>query len=296
MHKEEIENEEMDETLDVDLATELLRAELPYSVEEDDGKEGNTQLSPVPTNVARELEDYASFRSASFHRARAGAAVETTTVGSDIATALRFLRYLQDHEGQSVPTVKLFASPQVGAWAQRYLEWLRTLGLMASSLAVYTNGIINMTGYALTLVSSPDACPIDELLNLRRQAESIAKQDRLFAPKSKTWLSWEAAQEARVKCFNAYHAARGQAKTALLRDCLVMAFHTLQPVCALVQTHTTAINTTHNSHAHCSLHTAPPHHTHSRTESVSSDAFASEWEAPSTKRRGRLPTLSTSPS
>ena len=34
----------MDETLDVDLATELLRAELPYSVEEDDGKEERIQL------------------------------------------------------------------------------------------------------------------------------------------------------------------------------------------------------------------------------------------------------------
>lgn len=266
--QEEIENEEIDETLDMDLASELLHAELPYAAADaDEAKEGNTQLSPVPASVVRELEDYASYRSAAFHRSRQGAAVETTTVGSDSvrrppllllhksertpplplmrqhpprpalcglalgaqATALRFLRYLKEHEGEAVPSVRLFASPQIGAWVQRYLERLRGLGLMASTLAVYTNGIISMAGYALTLVDDAEACPVVELLNLRRQAESIAKQERLFAPKSKHWLSWEAAQEARVKCFSAYHAARGQAKTALLRDSLVMAFHTLQP-------------------------------------------------------------------
>ena len=82
--QEEIENEEIDETLDMDLASELLHAELPYAAADaDEAKEGNTQLSPVPASVVRELEDYASYRSAAFHRSRQGAAVETTTVGSD---------------------------------------------------------------------------------------------------------------------------------------------------------------------------------------------------------------------
>ena len=42
-----------------------------------------------------------------------------------------------------------------------------------SSLA---QGIISMTSYALTLVANPDACPVEQLVSLRRQAESIAKQ------------------------------------------------------------------------------------------------------------------------
>ena len=32
------------------------------------------------------------------------------------------------------------------------------------------------------------------------QAESIAKQERLFETKSKNWLSWEDAQKARQRC------------------------------------------------------------------------------------------------
>ena len=55
-------------------------------------------------------------------------------------------------------------------------------------------------------------------------------QERLYAPKSTTWISWEACQEARQKCFAAYHAANDNEKKPLLRDALVLAFFTLQPV------------------------------------------------------------------
>ena len=64
---------------------------------------------------------------------------------------------------------------------------------------------------------------------LRRQAESISKNERLFETRSKTWISWEAANEARVKCIEKYNACTDRMqKLALLRDCLIMAFHTLQ--------------------------------------------------------------------
>ena len=63
------------------------------------------------------------------------------------------------------------------------------------------------------------------------QAESIAKQERLFETKSKNWLSWEDAQKARVRCVEKYNKATERAqKQSLLRDCLILAFHTLQPV------------------------------------------------------------------
>ena len=43
--------------------------------------------------------------------------------------------------------------------------------------------------------------------------------------------SWEDAQRARVACIEKYQAAKGnEQKRALLKDVLVMAFHTLQPV------------------------------------------------------------------
>jgi len=95
---------------------------------------------------------------------------------------------------------------------------------------VYTNGVIAVCGYALTLVEQPDACPTEQLINLRRQAESIAKQERLFETKSKNWLSWEDAQKARQSAVEKYNKATNRAQTqSLLRDCLILAFHTLQP-------------------------------------------------------------------
>ena len=43
--------------------------------------------------------------------------------------------------------------------------------------------------------------------------------------------SWEEAQRARVACIDKYRSAKGQEqKKGLLRDVLVLAFHTLQPV------------------------------------------------------------------
>ena len=133
---------------------------------------------------------------------REGAAVVTTTVESDKANCLRFLGFLKSHCEQSAPSVTLLAHARVGEWVQRWLEWLRTEhSLKSSTLAVYTNAIISVSAFALTLVDAPEACPTSELLNLRRQAESLSKIEKLFAPKSPNWLSWEDAQRAREAGF-----------------------------------------------------------------------------------------------
>lgn len=66
--------------------------------------------------------------------------------------------------------------------------------------------------------------------NLRRQCESLAKQERLFAPRPANWLSWEDANRARVAAVEKLNACTNSAeRPKLLRDCLVLAFHTLQP-------------------------------------------------------------------
>ena len=108
---------------------------------------------------------------------------------------------------------------------------LRTLGCKASTVSVYVNGVISVSSFALSLVAEPELCPTHELLALRKQAESISKQERLFEAKHPNWLSWEDAQKARVACVEKYNAATSaEQKKALLRDCLILAFHTLQPV------------------------------------------------------------------
>ena len=191
----------------------------------------------MPALVAKELDDYTSFRTAEFNARRTSAQVVSTTVESDKSTALRLLNYLNNKEGQNNPSVKLFAHASMGDWVERYLQWLKgDLGLKSSTLAVYCNSIISVATYALTLVSEKarDGVQLEPLLNLRRQAESLSKHEKLFEVKSKNWLSWETAQEARVRAFEKYAQAKKDGaplfeRSQLLRDCLILAFHTLQP-------------------------------------------------------------------
>ena len=165
-----------DELGEWDLAHELLTAELPYGVDpEDEAKAANTQLSPVPAAVTKELEHFVAYRREEFNAHRTGPVVETTTVSGDQATALRFLKYLKEKEGQEQVSLKLFAHAQVGTWTQRYMTWLRgELGLKSSTIAVYCNAILTVATYALTLVPAAerDACELQQLVNLRAQAET----------------------------------------------------------------------------------------------------------------------------
>ena len=57
---------------------------------------------------------------------------------------------------------------------------LRALGLKGSTISVYLNSVISLSSYALTLVSDPALCPTEQLLTLRKQAESVSKQEKLF--------------------------------------------------------------------------------------------------------------------
>ena len=159
-------------------ATELLLTPLPHADSaEDAAKCQNMQLAPVPPAVEAELRAYKAFRQSDFNRFREGAPVVSVTVDSDAANALRWLGFVKTQYGAAfgAPSLKLFAHERVGEWTQAWLEKLRALGLKASTLAVYTNGVIAVCGYALTLVDQPDACPTEQLINLRRAPPPRAK-------------------------------------------------------------------------------------------------------------------------
>ena len=227
---QQLEEDEDIEKLELDLGSELLLTELPYKASEQcEAKVANLALSPVPPILETEFKQYESFRNAPFNRFRTGASVVSTTIESDRSNALRWLGYVTTQFGQA-PTVKLFASPRVAEWTEHWMTHLRSLGLKASTLAVYCNGVISVSSFALTLVEEPDSCPVDQLCNLRRQAESLAKGDRLFETVSKNWISWLDAQKARQEAVKLFYAETNKyMKGILLRECMLLAFLTLQP-------------------------------------------------------------------
>jgi hypothetical protein len=214
---------------EIDLATELLLTPLPHAESKEEvAKCQNMALSPVPKALDDEFKAFEQYRGAEFCRHRASSQVVSTTIEGDRSNALRWLGFVC-REYEQRPTLKLFASARVSEWTEAWVTKLRELGLKASTLSVYINGVLSMAHYAVTLVEHPQLCPAEELVNLRRQAESISKNERLFETRSKTWISWEAANEGRVKCIEKYNACTDRMqKQALLRDCLIMAFHTLQ--------------------------------------------------------------------
>ena len=227
-------DEACDEMADVDLAFEMLTAPLPYdAAPEDASKTSNMALAPVPAAVEQQLAQYAAYRQQPFnrHRSTGAAAVEDTTVESDRANALRWLGYLKAEHGQP-PSLKLFGHERVGEWTEAWILKLRGLGLKGSTIAVYVNGVLSVSAFACAALVGEEGelCPTHELLTLRKQAEAISKQERLFEAKHPAWLSWEDAQKARQACVAKLNAAtERRAKQALLKDALVLAFHTLQP-------------------------------------------------------------------
>jgi hypothetical protein len=256
-------DEQCDEQADVDLAVELLTTPPPYAASAEDAqKTSNMQLAPVPPAVEQQLKQYAAYRQQPFNRHRqSGGAVEASTVESDRANALRWLGYVKATHGQP-PSLKLFAHERVGAWTEAWVLKLRALGCKASTVSVYVNGVISVSSFALSLVAEPELCPTHELLTLRKQAESISKQERLFEAKHPNWLSWEDAQKARVACVEKYNAATStEHKKALMRDGLILAFHTLQPVKRAMRTRCTHAA----AHAAAADVCCAPASTHSRT-------------------------------
>jgi hypothetical protein len=188
--RDQLIEDEDTEQVAIDFALELLLTESPWVEQETEtAKCQNMALQPVPRLVQDEFKGFEEFRNSPFNRFRAGAQVVSTTIDSDCANALRWLGFVKAQYSLE-PTVKLFGSERVAEFTQAWMEKLRSLGLKSSTLAVYCNGVISISQYALTIVEDASVCPVEQLVHLRRQAESLAKVERLYQNKSENWIDW----------------------------------------------------------------------------------------------------------
>ena len=215
----------------MDLATEILLSSGAVYVEEaaDRALTANLQLNPVPPSLQKQLDGLETFRSAPFNRHRSsGGMVVDTTILHDQQNTLRFLAFCVQQKDQP-PDLRILAAPNVGELCEAYLTWLKDKGLKASSLANYTNSIISVSSYAMTLEDvEPELTPSEQLINLRRQCEQKTKTEKLFQVRDKNWLDWMDAQKARIKAWAAYEAAPASQKLAVLKQAVIISFHTLQ--------------------------------------------------------------------
>ena len=115
----------------------------------DELKVRNVQLSPVPAELASQLEAFLAHRTSVFAARRQGAAVVDLSCESDKASLLRFYGWLvttdRVPEGAS-PLLELLGHEDLGDHAQAYAEWLREEhSLRYSTIANYLNGLVSVT-------------------------------------------------------------------------------------------------------------------------------------------------------
>ena len=229
------------EAEDQSFAQELTSMAAFASTPADDAKLRNVQLSPVPTNLARQLDSFLAHRTSVFAARRQGAAVVDSSCESDKASLLRFFGWLKTTdrvpEGGEL-SLDLLGHEELGDLAQAYVQWLRDEHeLRYSSIANYLNGLVSVTTYVYSNLDPPeetlsmDPTPLTMLINLRAQAEKASRQESMFDKRVGGWLEWDDVQKCRIKAVNAAaeHIGDHSTRRTLLREATAISLLSLIP-------------------------------------------------------------------
>ena len=196
---------------EITLMHELVADFEPYAeVEADNAKV--TALHPISARLAKQLQEYRSFRTATLNRLRTGTKVVDITFEHEkqvrslrcpgeglvssldrlhcAQTLLRFLGWCKTVHGITDPTMAVLQSAEVGKTVEAYAQWLEGRQLAFSSITNYLSGLINAAQYACCeLEFVPD---LSQLGNLRSQCEKMSKEQQLYKRKSPNWCALRA--------------------------------------------------------------------------------------------------------
>ena len=184
----------------------------------------------------------AVYRTATFAARRAGGRVESISAEGDKTALLRFFGYLTNTN--RVPGGVLLYMPfmiraDLGDLVQEYASWLQnTQKCKFSTIANYVNGLVSITTYCYANLAPDDALlqmepnPLQQLINLRAQAEKASKTQSMYDRRIGGWLTWEDVQKARVKSFDKLDEvewASADEQLFALRDCAALSLLSLIP-------------------------------------------------------------------
>ena len=100
---------------------------------------------------------------------------------------LRFFGYLHTICEVREPTMKrVFCDQGVGVIVEKYAQWLEAKQLKWSSIANYLAALVSAATFATVEMETPP--PLDQLANLRRQAEKMAREETLYRKKAANWI------------------------------------------------------------------------------------------------------------
>ena len=220
--------------------------------------------SKLQSDVLKEqVESFRAYRRQRFSLFRKGPLVEESTVSGNISALLRFLGYLH-YEQPSVVVecgtlldMNVFALPNINFLVLNYVEWLEQRRgnkpraaddtsfqpVSCTTVSNYLNGLVSIVKFQLRHDLPLRDPLLDQLRNLRSQAESYSMAQKKFEKVHPQWCSWQDLQVAREKCraaFDQLHGEREQADVASLlhlRELCLLGFFTIcpPPRCSIVR-------------------------------------------------------------
>ena len=180
--------------------------------------------------LRQQIADFRAYRRQRFSLFRRGPLVEETTISGNIKSLLRFLGYVHyenaelfahsepDAEDDAPPSTGLdmtvFALPNINLLVLQYVEWLEQRRgkkrrapddntfqpVSCATVSNYLNGLVSIVKFQLRHDFQLRDSLLDQLRNLRSQAESYAATQKRFEKVHPEWCSWQQLQLAREKC------------------------------------------------------------------------------------------------
>ena len=219
--------------------------------------------SKLQSDVLREqIEDFRAYRRQRFSLFRKGALVEESTISNNVSALLRFLGYLHYEQasvlidsGASLD-MGIFALPIINLLILAYVEWLeQRRGSKAravddrsfqpvspATLATYLNCLVSIVKFQLRHDMHLRDPLLDQLRNLRSQAESYATTQKKYERVHPQWCSWQQLQAAREQCRSIFaqlpNDGEDDVKYLLhLRELCLLGFFTIcpPPRCSIVR-------------------------------------------------------------
>jgi hypothetical protein len=172
--------------------------------------------------LKEQINDFRAYRRQRFSLFRKGPLVEESTISSNISALLRFLGYILYQQSSVVQgellDMGVFALPTINVLVLSYVEWLEQRRgkkrqaldsdsfqpVTCATVANYLNGLIGIVKFQLRHDLPKRDSLLDQLRNLRSQAESYSMTQRKFEKAHPEWCSWQELQVAREKCRAAF--------------------------------------------------------------------------------------------
>ena len=148
--------------------------------------------------------------------------MEETTISSNTSSLLRFLGYLHYEQASVLADsgtsldMSVFALPNINLLVLQYVQWLEQRRgskaraaddssfqpVSSATIASYINNLISIVKFQLRHDLHLRDPLLDQLRNLRSQADSYAMTQKKFERVYPQWCSWQELQVAREKCKN----------------------------------------------------------------------------------------------